>query len=276
MQDIADTLVIIPKMVFDKLLKEDNSGELIALYSFYYYTAKWQKTNQAKCTNSYCMKALGIGETVLLRAKKKLEEIGLIEKVKINTDYDKGWYVKLLYIWAASKEPGNQGSYVDSKNRENKDLGFQGTNALSASKRNALSTNTKKKLKKSHSIPLSDGMIRKRKVNKYPFCKPAFTEALEIWLEYKKEKGQSYKSIKSVEVLYKNLIKLSNNNPEQAMLIVEQSIGNNWAGLFELQGKEQKQKNSSKEAGSRSGSKDRIDYSKVETRKYNARTNEYG
>lgn len=33
---------------------------------------------------------------------------------------------------------------------------------------------------------------------------------------------------------YKKLIKLSDNNPKVATEIVEQSLANNWAGLFKL------------------------------------------
>ena len=34
--------------------------------------------------------------------------------------------------------------------------------------------------------------------------------------------------------MYNSLVKLSNNNPETAKKIVEQSMSNNWQGLFEL------------------------------------------
>ena len=90
LSDIAEELVIIPKQVFEIILKQDNPGDLIGLYSFYYYTAKWQKTNQPKCTNTYCMKGLQYGEVRFMRAKKKLMEIGLIESVKIGSGKDGG------------------------------------------------------------------------------------------------------------------------------------------------------------------------------------------
>ena len=60
----------------------------------------------------------------------------------------------------------------------------------------------------------------------YP-CK----EALEIWLAYKKEKRQTYKP-RGLEALKKKLLQLSNGNPEYAKVIVEYSMGNNYAGLF--------------------------------------------
>ena len=60
----------------------------------------------------------------------------------------------------------------------------------------------------------------------YP-CK----EALDMWLAYKKEKHQTYKP-RGLAALKKKLLQLSNGNPEYAKVIVEYSMGNNYAGLF--------------------------------------------
>ena len=56
-------------------------------------------------------------------------------------------------------------------------------------------------------------------------------EALDIWLAYKKEKHQTYKP-RGLEALKKKLLQLSNGSPEYAKVIVEYSMGNNYAGLF--------------------------------------------
>lgn len=56
-------------------------------------------------------------------------------------------------------------------------------------------------------------------------------EALEMWLAYKKEKRQTYKS-RGLEALKKKLLQLSSGNPEYAKVIVEYSMGNNYTGLF--------------------------------------------
>lgn len=61
-----------------------------------------------------------------------------------------------------------------------------------------------------------------------------FLEIFNFWLEYKKEKKQSYSSKKSILICFKNLLKLSNNNSIIAKQIVEQSIANNYSGLFQL------------------------------------------
>ena len=60
------------------------------------------------------------------------------------------------------------------------------------------------------------------------------SSVLEKWLQYKKEKKQSYKSDSSILTLCKRIEKLSGGNVDIAMQIIEQSIANNWSGIFPL------------------------------------------
>lgn len=56
---------------------------------------------------------------------------------------------------------------------------------------------------------------------------------VERWLRYKREKGQSYKPTGFSSFVNK-LMKLSGGNVSVATQIVEESISNNWAGIFAL------------------------------------------
>lgn len=157
--EVFKDLVITSKQTMDLLLKEKNPSDLIALYDFYYYTAKWQKTNQAKASIKYVMNGLKWGRDKTTRRKKQLIGLGLIENVKQTdkkTGKVKGWYVKINYIW-------REGSILDKMNihpTENKDSGkvqttglpegglhhpvdSSTTNALSVSSLNALSVGNK-------------------------------------------------------------------------------------------------------------------------------------
>jgi len=65
-------------------------------------------------------------------------------------------------------------------------------------------------------------------------CEVYITEDLNI-----KEKGTSYNHLILLaknNIGYKNLLKLSQGKPYIAKLIVDQSIANNWKGLFEFKG----------------------------------------
>jgi hypothetical protein len=66
------------------------------------------------------------------------------------------------------------------------------------------------------------------------FLEDDFKNPFVEWMEYKHQRKETYKTQKSVETCYMRLKKLSGFNPENASLIVEQSMANNWAGLFEL------------------------------------------
>lgn len=66
------------------------------------------------------------------------------------------------------------------------------------------------------------------------YVREDFLDIFKNWLDYKREIKNGYKSVKSVELCYKKLLKLSNGYPEIAKSVVEQSISNNWKGLFEL------------------------------------------
>ena len=62
---------------------------------------------------------------------------------------------------------------------------------------------------------------------------PNMVEPVKTWLAYKREKGQPYKPT-GFKTFYKNLCELSGNNPQVAMAIIEQSMQNNYAGIFPL------------------------------------------
>ena len=55
---------------------------------------------------------------------------------------------------------------------------------------------------------------------------------MRIWLEYKRSRKETYASQMGANACLKKLRELSGNSPELAQKIVEQSIANNWAGLF--------------------------------------------
>ena len=65
---------------------------------------------------------------------------------------------------------------------------------------------------------------------------------IERWLEYKQSRKEMYKSPQSVLVCVKRLHELCGGDVSLAEKIIDQSIGNNWAGLFALKQQPQKAK----------------------------------
>ena len=64
-----------------------------------------------------------------------------------------------------------------------------------------------------------------------------FIQIIQEWLEYKKDKKQSYKSEHSLNLFIKKLVKLSDGYSNLAREIVENSIAYNYSGIFELKNK---------------------------------------
>ena len=59
-----------------------------------------------------------------------------------------------------------------------------------------------------------------------------FIPLVEKWIEYKKSRNENYKSQVSLNAFVKILTKYSENKFENAENIIEQSMANNWAGIF--------------------------------------------
>ena len=74
----------------------------------------------------------------------------------------------------------------------------------------------------------------KKSTYDYSFVEPDFQKPFEEWLKYKRTKKQMYKRQCDLELCYKKLKEYSGGDVEKAMLIIEQSMTNNWNGLFEL------------------------------------------
>lgn len=95
--------IVLSKHLLDILLKEKNYTNLLALYTFYYYTAKWQKTNQPRASIQYVSNGIGWGADKIISVKGQLKELGLVEDIvnkEIGTNKIIGHYIKVNFIWS--------------------------------------------------------------------------------------------------------------------------------------------------------------------------------
>ena len=136
---IKNEMIVLSKQTLDLFLEQKNSKDLIAVYVFYYFTAKWQKTNQPWCADKFVMMGLKMGKKTFSEAKKFLMTEHFISKVPARDRKGKitKWYVKLNYIWKQSSIPEME---ID-QSPQNPPSGEQETNALSANTVNALNAN---------------------------------------------------------------------------------------------------------------------------------------
>lgn len=101
---IEDILIGVTKPSIDRLLKMQNPGDCIALYTTYCYVRKWQHNSNVWATSEYMMKALDWGRDRFSKAKNQLLESGFIEDVKVLGDGNKitRHFVKVRYAMKAT------------------------------------------------------------------------------------------------------------------------------------------------------------------------------
>lgn len=61
-----------------------------------------------------------------------------------------------------------------------------------------------------------------------------FQDIVRDWFEYKRERKEAYNSTRSMQAFYSQLKNLSHDDPHIAREITNQSMANNWAGIFQL------------------------------------------
>ena len=125
--------------------------------------------------------------------------------------------------------PDADGLTKDLQNAYKTDTKHVQTTEIEIENNNNIDNNNKTTKKKN-----SSSNTRGEKSFDYSGMDESFIPAIKMWLEYKKGRGQTYKTQKSFELMCEQLIQLSRGDPKTAMLIVKQSMANNWAGLFEL------------------------------------------
>lgn len=82
---------------------------------------------------------------------------------------------------------------------------------------------------------LKNNRTKELKKERFDFSKyESLSDLLQKWVKYKKSIGNSYKSQSSLDVVAKKLNELSGGDIQKAEAIVEQSIANQWQGLFQL------------------------------------------
>ena len=97
--DINQEPIVISKITSDIFLKQEHPADLMALYWFYYYTAKWQGTDKARATTSYAAKGLKWSEDRIRRTKKILIQLGLIEDIQNKKGKFEKCYIYVKFIW---------------------------------------------------------------------------------------------------------------------------------------------------------------------------------
>jgi hypothetical protein len=121
----------------------------------------------------------------------------------------------------------------------NDDLNEQDTQSKSTKRTNAKVQNVlmqEDKMYQCKSTKCTNDTYNNKYNNKYNNIPKSFEKVIEKWLDYKQKRRETYKNEQQIQIMINRLIKISNNSPDIANEIIEQSISNNYAGFFELKG----------------------------------------
>jgi hypothetical protein len=130
------------------------------------------------------------------------------------------------------------GKIGNEKRWENKNIA-KVANAISVSQKsqsiaNIADNDNDNDYKEKISKDISKKGSKKIDASKIKNISAEFIPLMQTWFDYKQSRREMYKTMQSASVCYKSLYDLSNGNPTMAERIINQSIANNWAGLFEI------------------------------------------
>lgn len=237
LNDIADDLLILNKITVDRLFQLENCADCIALYVFYYKTAKWQKTNAVKANDQYVKKSLKWGISKIQKTKQVLKEHGLIDIVQRRKNGKiEGWFIKVSYLVNERKADEIKIKVQNINNTQNEQVenctsGNEETNALKEKIKcleNELKMlkDNKKERKPKKQTKSYDEQIAEYTDNE------ELQDALKAFIQMRsfiKKPMTEY----ALKLMLKKLDELGNTD-DVKIAILNQSITHNWQGIFPL------------------------------------------
>ena len=250
LNDIADDLLILNKITVDRLFQLENCADCIALYVFYYKTAKWQKTNTVKANDQYVKKSLKWGISKIQKTKQTLKEHGLIDIVQRRKDGKiEGWFIKVSYLVSERKADEIKINVQESNNTQNEQVenctsGNEETNALKEKikcleKEIEVLKDNKKERKPKKQTKSYDEQIAEYTGNE------ELQNALKAFVQMRafiKKPLTEY----GLKLLLNKLSKIGRTDAEK-IAIVNRSVEHNWQGLFEIKEETRYQKSAQPE-----------------------------
>lgn len=178
------------------------------------------------CSNIELCFALNVNEKTLIKARESLINAGLIY-------YKSGKNKRIISSYSFVKE--FKTTVTTTVNFTANDTANKGVNrtANDTVDKGVNDTGDSTDYNKLKQKP-NRNILSKVSHGDFDFISNEFLETFTLWLEYKKDRRENYKSEKSLKACYNKLVKLSKGNPAVASQIVDESIANNWAGFFEL------------------------------------------
>lgn len=237
LNDIADDLLILNKITVDRLFQLENCADCIALYVFYYKTAKWQKTNTVKANDQYVKKSLKWGISKIQKTKQTLKEHGLIDIVQRRKGGKiEGWFIKVSYLVNERKADEVKIKVQNINNTQNEQVenctsGNEETNALKEkikcleNELKMLKENKKERKPKKQTKSYDEQITEYTQNEELQNALKAFVQMRAFIKKPLTEYG--------LKLLLNKLSKIGRTDAEK-IAIVNRSVEHNWQGFFEI------------------------------------------
>lgn len=242
LNDIADELLIVNKITIDKLFNLENCTDCIALYLFYYKTAKWQKTNTIKANDTYIKKSLKWGTDRIRKTKQTLKENGLIDIVQRRENGKiTGWFVEVSYLVSQKKTEDIKIKVEESNNTQKQQVakarsGEEETNALKE-KIKCLEKEIEI-LKNNNNIKERKKEEPKKKATSYDeiLAEIADEELKSLYLEYIKMRKliKAPMTDRALQMLISKVNTLEPYSIDNQKELLETAIMNNWKSVYPI------------------------------------------
>lgn len=237
LNDISENLLILNKETIDLLFKLDNCSDCVALYTFYYKTAKWQKTNIIKATDKYARACLKWSVNRLMKTKAALKESELINIIQRRENGKiQGWYIEVNYLVNRQKH-----DQVNTQIKDNQNLNLP---ELENSTTCNQETNALKEYIKCLKIEIE--MLKKKLEKKDENKKDSLEELIENysddetirdllkeWLKVRKTK-RAASTVRAIELNLAKLKELADKSNMSIKQYLEEVIARGWIAFYEI------------------------------------------
>lgn len=221
------------KLFYDWLETHDLSPSGIALWHALMFIANrcgWQE--RFAVSNNMLEIRTQMPRTTIYRARKRLQSFGLIDVFHQGSNHSSLYTMHSLKGILACQNKGQNETHneTQSETQTVPNIGSECRSAFQIDTPNIDYTDSLKK---------KENKKRKKKVvfdidQWAKDLESPWKELMLVWLEYKRVRKESYRSEVGAKSCLTHLKNLSRGNPAIAQMIIERSMANNWAGLFEL------------------------------------------
>ena len=221
------------KLFYDWIETHHISTSAISLWHALMFTANRNGWNgEFTASISLLESRTRLSRAAIYKHRKELENAGIIRVISHGTKQSASY---ILHSFSASHWSIKK---TDAESNQETDAAAM---SMDKSTKKTHRETTLNKLNYTDTHEKKESQKRKKK-NEGGFDIEGWAKALEspwrelmlVWLDYKRIRKESYRSEIGARKCLTMLKNLSNNDPNMAQMIIDQSMAKNWAGLFEL------------------------------------------